>query len=429
MKKSICFYTLGCRSNQSETAILRNLFEQQGYQIVEENRSSDIAVINTCTVTDKGDRDARKLVHRLKKNNPKVQVAMIGCQAQTQSEELKDLPGVHWIVGNAEKMNLLKLIENIKPSKAPHVLTPTIPKKSFIMPGPGIDKTRTRANIKIQDGCESFCTYCEVPYARGGARSRDFEDIEKEAKQLVGAGHKELVLTGINIGAYNNHDKTLLDVVRKLDTLPGLERIRISSIEPNTIPHDLILLMGTKTKLCRYLHIPIQSMSDRILDFMGRGYGRDTIDLFLEFATQNVEGICIGADIIVGFPGESEDDFNDTYEFLVESPITYFHVFSYSDRKFAKSQHFPHHVDPDVIQTRNAILRQLSLRKKQEFLRSFLGTTQKVLFEEKKKGYWLGFTDNYIRVKMASKENLHNKILTVHLSEINDDLVLGTLAN
>ncbi|MFA6379274.1 MAG: tRNA (N(6)-L-threonylcarbamoyladenosine(37)-C(2))-methylthiotransferase MtaB, partial [Candidatus Omnitrophota bacterium] len=371
MKKSVSFYTLGCRSNQSETAVLRNLFEQKGYKVLSENKLSDLAVINTCTVTEKGDQDARKLVHRLKNFNPHIQIALIGCQAQTQSEELKSLPGVHWIVGNAEKMNLISFIEEMKPSKHPRILIPAISKKSFKIPAPGIDKTRTRANIKIQDGCESFCSYCEVPYARGAARSRDFDDIFKEANQLTQAGYKELVLTGINVGSYQDSGRTILDVIKKLNDIADLQRIRISSIEPNTIPHDLILLMGTKTKLCRYLHIPLQSMSDNILDLMGRQYTKGEIDLFLEFATHNVDEICLGADIIVGFPGETEEDFNDTYEFLVNSPIAYFHVFSYSDRKFAKSRHFPHHIDRKIIQTRSAILRQLSMRKKQEFLKSF----------------------------------------------------------
>jgi len=425
MKKSVSFYTLGCRSNQSETAVLRNLFEQKGYTVLPENKSADLAVINTCTVTEKGDRDTRKLVQRVRKLNPRGHVALIGCQAQTQSEELKDLPGVHWIIGNAQKMNLVSLIEELKIGKKPHVLIPPISKKCFTMPAAGIDQARTRANIKIQDGCESFCSYCEVPYARGGARSRDFEDILKEATQLVSLGHKELVLTGINIGAYQDGGKTILDVVKKLNELSDLERIRISSIEPNTIAQDLILLMGTKTKLCRYLHIPIQSMSDKVLDFMGRQYTQAEIDIFLEFVTQNVEGICLGADVIVGFPGETEEDFNETYEFLSDSPIAYFHVFSYSDRKFAKSRSFPNHVEPVVIKTRSAILRQLSIRKKQEFMRSFLTTTQKVLFEEKKNGCWFGLTDNYIRVKVSSKENLRNQVFPVKLSQLDGDMVSG----
>ncbi|MCX5681295.1 MAG: tRNA (N(6)-L-threonylcarbamoyladenosine(37)-C(2))-methylthiotransferase MtaB [Candidatus Omnitrophica bacterium] len=427
MKKNISFYTLGCRSNQAETAVLRNLFEQSGYQIIPEDKPSDIAVVNTCTVTEKGDRDTRKIISALKRRNPKVKIALIGCQAQTQSEDLKLLANVHWIVGNADKMNLVSLIEAIKLGQGPYIHVPVIPKRKFTMPTAGVDKVRTRANVKIQDGCESFCAYCEVPFARGPARSRDFDDIFKEVHQLVDAGYKEIVLTGINVGAYAQGQKTITDVIKKLNEIFGLERIRISSIEPNTISDELILLMGTAMKLCRYLHVQIQSASDKVLRLMGRKYTCDTLDLFFEFATQNVADICIGADIIVGFPGESEKDFNDTYKFLVDSPLAYFHVFSYSDRKFARSRNFSGQVNRVVVQARSAILRQLSLQKKQKFLRSFLGTSQKVLFEEQKKGFWLGLTDNYIRVKVASSKKLHNKILDAHFSGIEKDIMIGTL--
>lgn len=428
MKKNVSFHTLGCRSNQSETAVLRNLFEKNGYKIIPEDKSADIAVINTCTVTEKGDRDTRKIVNALRRRNPEVKIALIGCQAQTQSDELKKLVGVHWIIGNAEKMNLVSMIEAIKPSRGPHVHVSEIPKRKFTMPIAGVDKTRTRANIKIQDGCEEFCAYCEVPFARGPARSRDFDDILKEAQHLIEAGHKELVLTGINVGAYAQEAKTIVDVVEKLNELSGLERIRISSIEPNTISDELILLMGTKIKLCRYLHVPIQSASDKILQSMGRKYTRGALDLFLEFAAQNVADICIGADVIVGFPGETEHDFEETYEFLADSPVAYFHVFSYSNRKFARSRKFSGHVSTETIQARSMVLRQLSLRKKQDFLKSFIGTSQKVLFEEKKKGQWFGLTDNYIRVKAFSREDLHNQTCLVRLSSVEGDTVVGNIA-
>lgn len=427
MKKNVSFYTLGCRSNQSETAVLRNLFQKNGYQIIAEDKPSDIAVINTCTVTEKGDRDARKIINSIKRRNPKVKIALIGCQAQTQKDELKALSNVRWIVGNEEKMNLISLIEAIKPSKGPQIHVGPISRKKFTMPTAGVDKTRTRANIKIQDGCDSFCAYCEIPFARGPARSRDFEDILKEAQHLIDGGHKEIVLTGINIGVYAQEQKTILDVVKKLNEISALERIRISSIEPNTIPDELILLMGTKSKLCRYLHVPIQSASDSVLGLMGRKYTRGSLDLFLEFASQNVADLCIGADVIVGFPGETEKDFEETYEFLADSPLAYFHVFSYSNRKFARSRKFSGHVNTATVHARSMLLRQLSLRKKQEFLKSFIGTSQKVLFEEKKKGQWFGLTDHYTRVKVLSDENLHNQICVVQLSNLDGDTLTGTL--
>lgn len=428
MNQKVKFYTLGCRSNQSETAALKNLFLQKGYVVAPANNAADLAVINTCTVTEQGDQDARKLVQRLQRDNPKIKIALIGCQAQTQKEELKKLPNVHWIVGNAEKMNLISLIEELKPLlHEPHVRVGPITTKSFTMPAAAIESSRTRANLKVQDGCESFCAYCEVPFARGPARSRDFCDILKEAEILVLAGYKEIVLTGINIGSYSNSDKTLLDVVKKLELIHGLERIRISSLEPNAIPDDLILWMGTKTKLCRHLHVPIQSASDRILQMMGRKYTASMLETFFEFASQNIDDLCIGADVIVGFPGETEDDFIQTYEFLADSPIAYFHVFSYSNRKHARSRHFSGQVEKTIIQQRSEILHQLSLRKKQIFLDLFIGTVQKVLFEEQKKGFWKGLTDNYLRVQVQSKGDIRNRICSVEIYERQGDILIGKI--
>jgi len=428
MKQKVQFYTLGCRSNQSETAVLRNLFEQKGYEIAVKKSAADLAVINTCTVTEKGDQDARKLVQRLRRDNPKIKIALIGCQAQTQKEELKDLPNVHWIIGNAEKMNLLLLVEKMTPLlHEPHIRVSPISTKKFTMPAAGIETLRTRANVKIQDGCESFCAYCEVPFARGGSRSRDFDDIFKEAQTLIAAGHKEIVLTGINVGSYSDDHKTLLDVIKKLDSLHGLERIRISSIEPNTITDDLILFMGTKTKLCRYLHMPVQSASDSVLQSMGRKYTVNMIETLLEFISQNIDDVCIGADIIAGFPGETEDDFIQTYEFLADSPIAYFHVFSYSNRKHARSRLFSGQTEKHIIQDRSDLLHQLSFRKKQLFLESFVGTVQKVLFEELKKGMWTGLTDNYLRVQAPSKDNLRNQILSVEICARENDLLIGRI--
>lgn len=428
MQQKVKFFTLGCRSNQSETAVLRNLFQQKGYAVASEKSTADLAVINTCTVTEKGDQDARKLVQRLRRDNPRIKIALIGCQAQTQKEELIKLPNVHWIVGNAEKMNLVSLMETVTPMiHKPQVIVKSIPKKKFTVPAAGIEISRTRANLKIQDGCESFCAYCEVPFARGGARSRDFDDIIKEAKILIDAGHKEIVLTGINIGAYRDEHKTLLDVIKRLDTLPGLERIRVSSIEPNTINDDLILWMGTKTKLCRYMHVPIQSASDAILQSMGRKYACKDLELLFDFISQNIDGVCIGADVITGFPGETEDDFIQTYEFLADSPIAYFHIFSYSNRKHARSRLFPGQVERSVIQQRSDLLHKLAIRKKEVFLDSFIGTVQKVLFEELKRGAWIGLTDNYLRVRVPSQSDLRNQILSVEIIGRTEDVLNGKI--
>jgi len=427
MSKTISFHTFGCRSNQSETAVLKNLFLENGYKVVRPDALADVAVINTCTVTEKGDSDARKLVSRINRLNPNVKIALIGCQAQTQGQELSTLPNVRWIVGNAKKMSLVKLIHQIEKDELVKIITPPIDEKSFTVPAPGIDSDRTRANIKIQEGCDSFCTFCEVPYARGAARSREFEDILKEAKALIDSGYKELVLTGTNIGIYHDKSHGLVDVVNALEKFSSLERIRISSIEPNAIPYDLVLLMGTKTKLCRHLHLPLQSGSDEIIKRMGRNYTQKELCLFLEFASKNIHEVCLGADIIVGFPGETERHFEETYMFLEESPLVYFHTFSYSNRKFAKSRNFGAQVDKTIIARRSESLRKLGIKKKEAFLRHFIGSYQKVLFEEKKDEAWQGLTDNYIRVQVRSSQNLKNRISAVTITDIKNDILIGKI--
>ncbi|MDD3374711.1 MAG: tRNA (N(6)-L-threonylcarbamoyladenosine(37)-C(2))-methylthiotransferase MtaB [Candidatus Omnitrophica bacterium] len=426
MKKTISFYTLGCRSNQSETAVLENLCKQHGFTLIPENQESDIAVINTCTVTEKSDSDTRRLVSKICRLNKKVKIALIGCQAQTQKEELVKFSNVRWVIGNAKKMQLPEIIAKPENNQQ-EVLVSPISKEPFTMPASGTSEKRTRANIKIQDGCDSFCAYCEVPYARGNARSREFDDIIKEAKNLAAFGHKEIVLTGINLGAYHFKKKTINDVIKEVMLVDGIKRIRISSIEPNTIPSDLILLMASNTKLCRYLHIPIQSACDEILSSMKRHYTANDLDLFLQFAAQNIPEICIGADVIVGFPGETDRFFERTYEFFEQAPISYFHTFSYSTRKFAESKNFPNQVTKKTIVKRSQYLRELSERKKNSFTQKFIGTRQKVLFEERKNKMWTGLTDNYLRVYASSDKDLRNQLCRVSIDKIKSGSLFGQI--
>lgn len=423
----ISFNTLGCRLNQSETAVIERTFENDHYRIVNFNEPADIAVINTCTVTENGDADTRRLVNKINRINPKTKIALIGCQAQVQKEILTQLPNVQWVVGNAKKMDLKSIVSDLEVT-APQVIAPTIPRESFTLPTPGIDRHRTRANIKIQDGCDFFCSFCEIPYARGRARSREFEDIIFEAKALVAAGHKELVITGINVGTFQNNDKHILDVIDALERIEGLERIRISSIEPTTIPFELIERMNDhQSKLCRYLHIPLQSGDTETLQNMKRLYSVDEFSEFIKRAEQAVEGICIGTDVIVGFPGESEDNFANTLQLLKDLPIQYFHVFSYSARHLAKSKDHKNPIDKAIINERSAVLRDLSARKRHAFYRSFLGTTQKVLFEQYKDEYWQGVTDNYIRVGVHSGQIKPNQIHPIKLESLHKKFVSGII--
>ncbi len=424
-QNSISFYTLGCRLNQSETAVIQKTFESDDYKIVRFDEPADIAVINTCTVTENGDADTRRLVNRVNRINPNVQIALIGCQAQVQKRKLTKLPNVKWVVGNAVKMDLKSILRELKDET--NVVTPSIPKKEFTLPATGTYDRLTRANLKIQDGCDFFCSFCEIPYARGRARSRKFNDILKEAKALIEAGHKELVLTGINLGTYRNNGKTFLNVIDALEQFDSLERIRISSIEPTTIPKKLIKKMAAQSKLCRYLHIPLQSADDKILKSMKRKYTVKEFTDFIQFAKKTVEKICVGTDIIVGFPGETDQTFESATQRLKDMPIDYFHVFSYSQRELAKSKYLKNTVNTQIIKKRSKILRRLSDRKRQLFYQTLIGTKQTVLFEQKKDGLWSGLTDHYVRVSVKTSKSIANALLPVKITTLDNQIAVANI--
>ena len=424
MKETVSFYTLGCRLNQAETAIIERSFELAGYEITDFGNASDLVVINTCTVTENGDADTRRIVNKVNRNNKNAKIALIGCQAQVQGEKLAKLPHVHWVIGNASKMDIVNLLKENQ-TDVPWVHNPEIKKESFTIPIAGIDKHHTRANLKIQDGCDFFCTYCEIPYARGRARSRKYENILQEAQELINAGHHELVITGINVGCYSNQDKTILDVISELEKLEGLLRIRISSIEPTTIPETILTRMAKGNKLCRYLHVPMQHGHDEILASMHRKYTILEFNKFIDSAYTLIPDVCLGTDVIVGFPGETEIHFEETYNLLLESPFAYFHVFRYSDRNHNKSRKYADKVPKNIIDERSRRLRELSSRKRRAFLEQQIGKTEWVLFEQQKKDFWTGLTDNYIRVKVKSSTNLENQFIPVELDRVDNQTVIG----
>ncbi len=422
----VAFYTFGCRLNQAETNIIRQTFQARGYPVVDYRQQPDLVVVNTCTVTENGDVDTRKLVRKLVRHNPDVQIALVGCQAQVQREKLLELPNVRWVVGNARKMDFVDILENANTTE-PQVITPTIERQSFTLPAAGLTTSHTRANLKIQDGCDFFCSFCEIPFARGRARSRQFDDLLQEARQLAAAGFKELVLTGINIGTYRDGNHTIVEVVEALESIDGLERLRISSIEPTTIPWALIEKMAASSKLVPHLHIPLQSGSNAILKQMKRLYTREEFAAFLERVVEAVPDVCLGTDVIVGFPGETDDDFRETYRFLKAMPFAYFHVFSYSARDHAPSRKLGNAVPREVIQERSRLLRELSARKRRLFHQRFVGKSVSVLFEQQKNGIWEGLTPHYIRVRVKYPENLKNQIRMVRITEVNDHQVTGEL--
>lgn len=425
MKKRVSFYTFGCRLNQSETSSLENDFIRQGYDVVDIKETSDIVVINTCTVTENGDADTRRMVSKVNRLHPQARIALVGCQAQVQKELLASLPNVSWVVGNERKMDLVKVFDEHPAPLRAEVITPTINRSAFTMPVAAIDRSHRRANLKIQDGCDFFCTFCEIPYARGRARSRIFEDIIQEAKILATAGHKEIILTGINIGTYKERDFVIMDVLKALGEIDPLKRIRISSIEPTTIPHEIFQLMK-KGKICRYLHVPLQSGHDAVLQDMGRKYSIKEFSDFVENAHATVEGICLGTDVIVGFPSETNAHFDATVDFLRESLLHYFHVFSYSPRHMAKSR-LSNSLPAITISNRSQILRELSLRKKRAFHETLLGQKTHVLCEQHVDGHWEGFTDNYVKVKFPSSRDLMNELVLVRFIKAENHAIVGEM--
>lgn len=428
MPERVSFFTFGCRLNQAETATLGAAFRRQGFDVVPYGDPADLVVVNTCTITENGDADTRKLVNRITRTLPEAKLALVGCQAQMQANILAEMPNVAWVVGNSHKMDLPSIIRDRTDEAEPVVIRQPPSRKPFTQPILSPEMHRTRANLKIQDGCDFFCSFCVVPYARGRARGREFDDILLEAKALVDGGFRELVLTGVNVGTYALAGKRFLDVVQALGDIEGLQRLRISSIEPTTINEALLPLLAENPRLCRYLHVPLQSGSGKVLAAMVRKYDPTEFLRFMNLALSSVPDLCFGTDVIVGFPGESEEDFEQTATLIRENDFAYLHVFSYSNREHAKSAAFAEQVDPVEIKRRSRILRELSDRKRQVFMSRYLGQTMPVLFEQEKDGRWNGLTDNFIRVQVVSDHDLTNTIAPVYLQGLEQRAMTGTLA-
>jgi threonylcarbamoyladenosine tRNA methylthiotransferase MtaB len=427
-KKRISFFTFGCRLNQAETSSIETSFRENGYQIVGSDEDSDILVINTCTVTENGDADTRKMVRKIARKNPQTDIALLGCQAQLQGSKLLELPNIKWVIGNAKKMDLMAIISNNLTPEIPVVNVESIPRDEFRVKHNSADQKRTRANLKIQDGCDSYCFFCVIPYVRGAARSREFNDLIREAKDLSAADIKEIVLTGVNIGCYESKNKRFMDIIDSIESISGLQRLRISSIEPTTVPVSILNRMHADSVLCRHLHIPLQSGSDHLLFKMNRKYTIHEYKHFVDLAHRQVDDLCIGTDIIVGYPGETDCFFDESYDFLEQTPFAYIHVFSYSERDKAKSSKLDaKKVSPKIIKKRSRLLRELSKFKRETFMRQLLGKTEMVLFEQKKNGLWSGLTDHYVRVKVESNFDLQNQFLPVILNRIEGETVIGNL--
>jgi len=421
-------HTLGCRLNQAETEIIGKRLQNSGYEIVEWGQASDLTVINTCTVTEQADAKCRQAIRQSQRQNPATRIAVIGCYAQMDVPAIRKIPGVSLIIGNEHKLQITEFLDQLDVASEPVVVhTSKISRDEFVIDAIGLYDTQTRANLKIQDGCSFVCSFCIIAAARGPARSRNFEDILKEAGKLIDLGFREIVLTGVNIGTYSNNGQNFTGLLRKLAVLPGLQRLRISSIEPTTVTRELIDSIAEYPALCRHLHIPLQSGNDEVLEKMRRKHTIGEFREIVEYAAQTIPGVGLGTDIMVGFPGESREAFDDTRKFLADLPIPFYHVFSYSDRKGTASHKLQPKIDHQEKKLRNHILTEQGRRQKRRFQLDWLNQPLDVLFEEEENGWWSGFTDNYLRVRIKQEQELKNQVHSVRITGITDEELSGEL--
>ena len=426
--KKVAFYTLGCKLNFAETSTIARSFEEDGYIRVDFDDPADIYVINTCSVTENADKQFKQIVRKALKTNPKAFLAAVGCYAQLKPEELASVDGVDLVLGAKEKFNITQYIDDLTKNNEGIVHSCEISETDFYVGSYSIGD-RTRAFLKVQDGCDYKCTYCTIPMARGISRSDTIENILSNAKKISDKGIKEIVLTGVNIGDYGKgefgnkkHEHTFLELVQALDKVEGIERLRISSIEPNLIKDETIDFIAQSKSFVPHFHIPLQSGSNEILKKMKRRYLRELYVSRVAKIREVMPDACIGVDVIVGFPGETDEHFLETYHFLNELDISYLHVFTYSERDNTEAV-LMDGVVPDAVRAkRSKMLRGLSAKKRNAFHESQLGKEKTVLFEsDNKQGYIHGFTENYVKVKAPWDPVLVNTLHKVKLTKIDVD--------
>ncbi|VTR42481.1 tRNA (N(6)-L-threonylcarbamoyladenosine(37)-C(2))-methylthiotransferase MtaB [Sphingobacterium thalpophilum] len=422
--KKVAFYTLGCKLNYSETSSIGRLFKDAGYETTAFNSRADVYVINTCSVTDNADKKCRKVVKEALKHSPNAYITIVGCYAQLKPKEIAEIPGVDMVLGAAEKFNIIEHINDL-----------TKQEKTIVYNGP-IDETnqfvsaysigdRTRTFLKVQDGCDYSCTFCTIPLARGSSRSGKIDDIVRQAEEIAASGVKEIVLTGVNIGDFGirngKREDRFLDLVKVLDEIEGIDRIRISSIEPNLLSNDIIEFVAQSKRFVPHFHMPLQSGSNKILGLMRRRYRRELYTERVEFIKNLMPNCCIGVDVIVGFPGETREDFIDTYNFLNELDISYLHVFTYSERENTIAAQMEGAVPGAQRSDRSKMLHILSEKKRRAFYESQLGAIGDVLFEaDEKDGYMHGFSKNYVKVRSLYDPLLVNEVIPVKFMEVTD---------
>ncbi len=418
MPKKVALHTLGCKLNFSETSAIGNQFLKNGFEIVDFKNNADIYVLNTCTVTENAEKECRQIVRRFLRQNPEAFVVVTGCYAQLRPEELSGIEGVDLVLGSKEKFDLISYAGDFN-KKGPGCV--------FVSPYDELNEfgaahstdadSRTRAYFKIQDGCDYKCSFCTIPLARGGSRSMPPDKLLDEFKSLIDSGYKEIILTGVNVGDYGKSvNSNLYSVLKRLINVPGKFRIRISSIEPNLLSDEVLKLTADSDKLCRHFHIPLQSGSEKILRSMQRRYKKEDYYRLLNKAKSLIPDLGIGVDVIVGFPGETAGEFNETTNFLTDLPASYLHVFTYSERPDTKAENLPGKVDINERRERNGVLRLLSNKKKNTFYAGMKGKELEVLFEAgNNNGILKGFSSNYVRVAHPFRPGLVNNFADVKI--------------
>ena len=416
--KKVSFYTLGCKVNQYETNGMIQKFKESGYEIVDiEQEISDICIVNTCTVTNMSDRKSRQALRKIKEKNPNAVIVATGCYAQVAKAELEKMPEIDIVLGNDEKNDIVKYVEKFIKEKDKLIKIQDISnQKEFIDMGQITYTEKTRAVVKIQDGCNQFCSYCIIPYARGRVRSRSQESIINEITQISKKGIKEVVITGIHIASYGrdfNDENGLIDLLEKINLIDGIERIRLGSLEPTIITEEFIKRLVKLDKICHHFHLSLQSGCNETLNRMNRKYSTDEFRKIVERLRKYYKDVILTTDIIVGFPGETEEEFKQTYQFLEEIKFYKMHVFPYSPRRGTRAAVMPNQIDGNIKEQRSKKLIELSNKNEKEYNEQYIGKEVEVLFEDREKEYYKGHTQNYILVKYKTAEELENTIKTV----------------
>lgn len=417
-------HALGCRLNQYEAVEMEGRLKSSGYDIVSFGEEADLGVINTCTVTNEADSKSRNVIRRFIRKNPQALTVVVGCYSQVNANRIAMIDGVDYIIGNHDKMNFLNYLGDEKP-EVPVIIRERISREDFSIGFVGEPKFEQRANLKIQDGCDFMCSFCIIPFSRGRARSREINDLLDEANRMITNGVREIILTGVNLGTYHSGGVNFLGLIEKLASLEGLDRIRISSIEPTTIPTELFQWMADdQHPLTPYLHIPLQAGCNSVLKNMKRRYGIEEMLDFFNSAKMEIPKLCIGTDLMVGFPGESEKDFLETSNFFTHSPLSYCHVFTFSERSGTPASKMKNQVPMDLRRKRSAQLRRLSSSKRMDFHKGQEGNLETVLIENPKDNYFTGYTPNYTRVIVENADHdISNQLVQVRLNHASPEFI------